>query len=166
MSATTCRATAVLANPVAAARSGAVRRQPGLHQTASHSSSVSSGRVTLRSSSRRLKSAVRAKEAKDVDWDAKTKEMTAERIMEKCMEAMADGDEELLQSCLLELDEPAEQKSMIASLIEEKSEDDFWKKKLSEIAAERVLENCMSAVVRRLPLYSSLDIPLPPHGGY
>ena len=40
---------------------------------------------------------------KDVDWDAKTKEMTAERIMESCLEAMADGDENQLEACLLRL---------------------------------------------------------------
>jgi hypothetical protein len=27
-------------------------------------------------------------------------------VMEKCLEAMADGDEDLLESCLLELEEP------------------------------------------------------------
>ena len=38
-----------------------------------------------------------AKGSKDVDWDAKTKEMTAERVLEQCMEAMADGDEDRLE---------------------------------------------------------------------
>ena len=103
-----------------------------------------------------------AKGSKDVDWDAKTKEMTAERIMEKCMEAMADGDEELLQSCLLELEEPEEKNSVIANLIEEKSDDEFWRKKLAEIAAERVLENCMSAVVRRVHVHVHVHSSLPP----
>lgn len=85
----------------------------------------------------------------DVDWDAKTKEMTAERIMEKCMEAMADGDQDLLESCLLELEEPKEKTMVLESLMKEKEEDAFWKDKLAEIAAERVLDNCMSAVVSR-----------------
>ena len=43
---------------------------------------------------------------KDVDWDAKTKELTAERVLEQCMEAMADGDEDRLEACLLELEDP------------------------------------------------------------
>ena len=170
-----CRAAAVLSTPVAS-RSGAARRRHGVHQTAVRSS-VSTGRVTLRSSSRRVNSVVRAKEDEDVDWDAKTKEMTAERIMEKCMEAMADGDEELLQSCLLELEEPEEKNSVIANLIEEKSDDEFWRKKLAEIAAERVLENCMSAVVRRVHVHVQVHVhsslpPTPPSpvasspGGY
>ena len=85
--------------------------------------------------------------AKDVDWDAKTKELTAERIMEQCMEAMADGDEERLQECLLELEDPEETKQVIEK-VSSKTDDEFWKAKLAEIAAERVLENCMSAVVR------------------
>ena len=96
---------------------------------------------------RRL-SAVRANGTDSVDWDAKTKEMTAERIMERCLEAMAEGDEEQLASCLLELEEPEEKSTVIESLITKKKEDEFWTKKLQEIAAERVLENCMSAVVR------------------
>lgn len=91
--------------------------------------------------------AERKASAKDVDWDAKTKELTAERIMEQCMEAMADGDEARLEACLLELEDPEETKQVIAE-VSSKTDDEFWKAKLAEIAAERVLENCMSAVVR------------------
>ncbi len=87
-----------------------------------------------------------AKGKKDVDWDAKTKELTAERVLEQCMEAMADGDEDRLEACLLELETPEETKS-VAAAASAKTDDEFWKKKLAEIAAARVLDNCMSAVM-------------------
>ena len=143
MSATVCRTAAVLTVPLAA---GAGARRHQIAQSTTNTNTVSSTRVALRAS-RRL-AVMRAKDSDDVDWEAKTKEMTAERVIEKCMEAMADGDEDLLQSCLLELEEPEEKASVMESLMEEKSDDEFWKNKLSEIAAERVLDNCMSAVVR------------------
>ena len=84
-----------------------------------------------------------AKGKKDVDWDAKTKELTAERVLEQCMEAMADGDEDRLEACLLELETPEETGGRGVR----EADDEFWKKKLAEIAAARVLDNCMSAVM-------------------
>ena len=87
---------------------------------------------------------------KDVDWDAKTKQMTAERIMDACLEAMADGDEGRLEACLLELEDEGERAGVIDSLQQtpQVKDDKFWQGKLQEIAAERVLDNCMAAVVR------------------
>ena len=87
---------------------------------------------------------------KDVDWDAKTKQMTAERIMDACLEAMADGDEGRLEACLLELEDEGERAGVIDSLQKtpQVKDDKFWQGKLQEIAAERVLDNCMAAVVR------------------
>ena len=46
----------------------------------------------------------------------KTKEMTAERVLESCLQAMADGDEEELDSCLMELDDKEDQTAVIGSL--------------------------------------------------
>ncbi|ACO69938.1 predicted protein [Micromonas commoda] len=86
---------------------------------------------------------------KDVDWDAKTKQMTAERIMDACLEAMADGDEGRLEACLLELEDEGERAGVIDSLQQtpQVKDDKFWQGKLQEIAAERVLDNCMAAVM-------------------
>ena len=110
---------------------------------------IGSVRAAARGASRvRRPSLVRAaaKGKKDVDWDAKTKELTAERVLEQCMEAMADGDEDRLEACLLELETPEETKS-VAAAASAKTDDEFWKTKLAEIAAARVLDNCMSAVM-------------------
>ena len=88
---------------------------------------------------------------KDVDWEQKTREMTAERVMEACMEAMAEGDESKLDACLLELEDPTAKRGVVDDLLDRKKGegDEFWAAKLRAIAAERVLENCMEAVVRR-----------------
>ena len=101
--------------------------------------------------SRRVPPPLAAKpKEKDVDWDAKTKQMTAERIMDACLEAMADGDEGRLEACLLELEDEGERAGVIDSLQKtpQVKDDKFWQGKLQEIAAERVLDNCMAAVVR------------------
>lgn len=101
--------------------------------------------------SRRVPPPLAAKpKEKDVDWDAKTKQMTAERIMDACLEAMADGDEGRLEACLLELEDEGERAGVIDSLQKtpQVKDDKFWQEKLQEIAAERVLDNCMAAVVR------------------
>jgi|TARA_B110000977_G_scaffold201824_1_gene298999 hypothetical protein len=105
-------------------------------------------RHSLRSTTRRSNSTVlRAKGKKDdVDWQAKTKELTAERVLDECMQAMADGDEDRLEACLLELETPEETKA-VAAKASAKTDDKFWQDKLSEIAAARVLDNCMSAVM-------------------
>ena len=97
---------------------------------------------------RQVSLAAKPKE-KDVDWDAKTKEMTAERIMESCLEAMADGDENRLEACLLELEDESERADVIDNLQKtpQVKDDKFWQEKLKEIAAERVLDNCMAAVM-------------------
>lgn len=62
------------------------------------------------------------------------------------MEAMADGDEDRLEACLLELETP-EETNEVAAAASAQTDDEFWKKKLAEIAAARVLDNCMSAVM-------------------
>ena len=100
--------------------------------------------------SRRVPPPLAAKpKEKDVDWDAKTKQMTAERIMDACLEAMADGDEGRLEACLLELEDEGERAGVIDSLQKtpQVKDDKFWQGKLQEIAAERVLDNCMAAVM-------------------
>ena len=102
---------------------------------------------------------------KDVDWDAKTKQMTAERIMDACLEAMADGDEGRLEACLLELEDEGERAGVIDSLQKtpQVKDDKFWQGKLQEIAAERVLDNCMAAVVRSRRLVPRPRAPRNPH---
>ena len=102
---------------------------------------------------------------KDVDWDAKTKQMTAERIMDACLEAMADGDEGRLEACLLELEDEGERAGVIDSLQQtpQVKDDKFWQGKLQEIAAERVLDNCMAAVVRSRRLVPRPRAPRNPH---
>ena len=64
----------------------------------------------------------------------------------QCLEAIANGDEDRLQSCLLELETPEDTMS-VAARASEATKDKFWQEKLSEIAASRVLDNCMSAVM-------------------
>jgi hypothetical protein len=137
-------------------RAAAVARAP--------SSSAPAAVVRSRATTRRRRSAggVRCDAAggdeaasssskKDVDWEQKTREMTAERVMEACMEAMAEGDESKLDACLLELEDPTAKRGVVDDLLDRKKGegDEFWAAKLRAIAAERVLENCMEAVVRR-----------------
>ena len=116
--------------------------------------------------SRRVSLPLAAKpKEKDVDWDAKTKQMTAERIMDACLEAMADGDEGRLEACLLELEDEGERAGVIDSLQKtpQVKDDKFWQGKLQEIAAERVLDNCMAAVVRSRRLVPRPRAPRNPH---
>lgn len=116
--------------------------------------------------SRRVSLPLAAKpKEKDVDWDAKTKQMTAERIMDACLEAMADGDEGRLEACLLELEDQGERAGVIDSLQKtpQVKDDKFWQGKLQEIAAERVLDNCMAAVVRSRRLVPRPRAPRNPH---
>ena len=54
------------------------------------------------------------------------------------------------RACLLELEDEGERAGVIDSLQKtpQVKDDKFWQGKLQEIAAERVLDNCMAAVVR------------------
>jgi len=90
---------------------------------------------------------VRAAKGK-VDWETKTQEMTAERVLENCLEAIADGDSNALEACLLELGGDEREDAISNLLLQEKVRDDeLWQKKLTELSAERALENCMEAVM-------------------
>jgi len=141
MSTTMCRAAAVFPTVAAGARSS--RRLARSRVVV-----VRAGHPNKKSKGGGGKGVGGSRDTGDVDWAAKTKELTADRVMEKCMDAMASGDETLLESCLLELEEPAEKTAVLSDLMKKKQDDAFWQKKLSEIAAERVLDNCMTAVVR------------------
>jgi hypothetical protein len=80
MSTSMCRSAAVFTTPTAAAAARSSARQlGGKANNANVNSAIANSGVALRRSSRRL--AVLRATPKDVDWDAKTKEMTAERIM-------------------------------------------------------------------------------------
>ena len=75
---------------------------------------------------------------KDVDWDAKTKQMTAERIMDACLEAMADGDEGRLEAYLLELEDEGERaKSSTRCSRPQLKDDKFWQGKLGRSRRRR-----------------------------
>ena len=90
----------------------------------------------------------------DVDWEEKTKEFTSERVLESCLSAMASGDEDALEACLLEVDTELESTEVSTKTIEtlrarpEVKGDAFWTQKLKELSAERVFEDCMTAVMR------------------
>ena len=81
----------------------------------------------------------------EVDWEAKTLEMTAERVLEQCLEAMADGDE--IGSRRACSSSTPRRRRRASSTRPKRTDDQFWKDKLAEIAAERVLDNCMAAVM-------------------
>ena len=96
----------------------------------------------------------RAATPDDVNWEAKTKEFTSERLLASCLDAMAAGDEAALEACLLEVDDALEDTSVSSETIKtlqkrpEVSGDTFWTQKLKELSAERVFEDCMTAVMR------------------
>ena len=82
---------------------------------------------------------------------------TSERVLRSCLDAVASGDADALERCLLECDEALETTGVGASGAEIVAElrkrpevrgDAFWREKLKELSAERVFEDCMTAVMR------------------
>ena len=102
----------------------------------------------------RVAPVARASDPKDVDWTAKTKEFTSERVLQSCLEAVAAGDEAALDACLLEVDTELASTEVSTEVVnamrgmDAVSKDAFWAKKLKELSAERVFEDCMTAVMR------------------
>jgi len=97
----------------------------------------------------------RASASDDADWDAKTKAFTSERVLRSCLDAVASGDADALDACLLECDDGFDEHGVSATAtIEtlrrrpEVTGDAFWTAKLKELSAERVFEDCMTAVMR------------------
>lgn len=89
-----------------------------------------------------------------MDWEKRTKQFTSERVLESCLSAVASGDEAALEACLLEVDAELESTEVSTKTIEtlrkrpEVKGDAFWAQKLKELSAERVFEDCMTAVMR------------------
>jgi len=89
-----------------------------------------------------------------VDQHAQAKEFTKERVLQTCLDAVAAGDEAALEACLLEVDvetASTETSAEVVNTLKNMSEvknDAFWVKKLKELSAERVFEDCMTAVMR------------------
>jgi len=115
-----------------------------------------SATTTRRTTTRmhRTSSQRRAATPDDVNWEEKTKEFTSERLLASCLDAMAAGDEAALEACLLEVDDALEDTTVSSETIKtlqkrpEVSGDVFWTQKLKELSAERVFEDCMTAVMR------------------
>ena len=111
-------------------------------------------RATSRASTVRARRVSSSATNDDVDWAEKTKEFTSERVLESCLSAMASGDEDALEACLLEVDAELESTEVSTKTIEtlrtrpEVKGDAFWTQKLKELSAERVFEDCMTAVMR------------------
>jgi hypothetical protein len=113
-------------------------------------------RMTMRPMHRMTSSSSQRRAAKsdDVNWEQKTKEFTSERLLASCLDAMAAGDEAALEACLLEVDDALEDTAVSSETIKtlqkrpEVSGDAFWTQKLKELSAERVFEDCMTAVMR------------------
>jgi len=81
-----------------------------------------------------------------IDWDKQNDRFKAERIYDECLEAIADGDEQKLEQCLLQINSEKKIKK-ISKKLEDATGDQFWKMKVKEIAATRVLDDCMSAIL-------------------
>ena len=75
-------------------------------------------------------------------------------MLQTCLDAVAAGDEAALEACLLEVDvetASTETSAEVVNTLKNMSEvknDAFWVKKLKELSAERVFEDCMTAVMR------------------
>ena len=82
----------------------------------------------------------------DIDWDAQNDRFKAERIFDQCLGAIADGDELALESCLLQI-ESEKKVAKLSKKLGEAAPDAFWKKKVKEIAATRIVDDCMSAIL-------------------
>jgi hypothetical protein len=76
-------------------------------------------------------------------------------VLRSCLDAVASGDEAELERCLLECEDGFDEHGVSATAtIEtlrrrpEVKGDAFWTAKLKELSAERVFEDCMTAVMR------------------
>ena len=96
--------------------------------------------------SRRFVSFASSSSKEDIDWDAQNDRFKAERIFDQCLGAIADGDEQALESCLLQI-ESEKKVAKLSKKLEEAAPDAFWKKKVKEIAATRIVDDCMSAIL-------------------
>ena len=117
--------------------------------TTTHTSSSSSSRIRGRRPMRTpLLKGVKASSTKkdSIDWDEQNDRFKAERIFDQCLGAIADGDEEMLESCLLQI-ESDKKVQKLSKKLEQAAPDVFWKKKVKEIAAARIVDDCMSAIL-------------------
>jgi len=96
--------------------------------------------------SRFVRSFATSSSKEDIDWDAQNDRFKAERIFDQCLGAIADGDEQALESCLLQI-ESEKKVAKLSKKLEEATPDAFWKKKVKEIAATRIVDDCMSAIL-------------------
>ena len=113
-----------------------------------HTSSSSSSRIRGRRPTRTPLKGVKASSTKkdSIDWDEQNDRFKAERIFDQCLGAIADGDEEMLESCLLQI-ESDKKVQKLSKKLEQAAPDVFWKKKVKEIAAARIVDDCMSAIL-------------------
>ena len=86
------------------------------------------------------------KDVNAIDWDAQNDRFKAERIFDQCLGAIADGDVDALESCLLQI-ESDKKVAKLSKKLEDATPDAFWKKKVKEIAATRIVDDCMSAIL-------------------
>ena len=89
---------------------------------------------------------LRATKKDSIDWDEQNDRFKAERIFDQCLGAIADGDEEMLESCLLQI-ESDKKVQKLSKKLEQAAPDVFWKKKVKEIAAARIVDDCMAAIL-------------------
>ena len=86
------------------------------------------------------------KDVNAIDWDAQNDRFKAERIFDQCLGAIADGDVDALESCLSQI-ESDKKVAKLSKKLEDATPDAFWKKKVKEIAATRIVDDCMSAIL-------------------
>lgn len=119
-----------------------------------HTTARRTHRVAKHAPRRASRVHTRAKDPKDIDWQAKTKEFTSERVLASCLEAVIAGDEAALDACLFEVDNETDSTDVSTEVVntlrgmDAVTKDAFWEKKLRELSAERVFEDCMTAVMR------------------
>lgn len=108
-------------------------------------------RETRSNASRRAASS----DAANRDAETETEALASERVLRSCLDAVASGDEAELERCLLECEDGFDEHGVSATAtIEtlrrrpEVKGDAFWTAKLKELSAERVFEDCMTAVMR------------------
>ena len=94
-------------------------------------------------------------DAANRDAETETEALASERVLRSCLDAVASGDEAELERCLLECEDGFDEHGVSATTtIEtlrrrpEVKGDAFWTAKLKELSAERVFEDCMTAVMR------------------
>ena len=84
------------------------------------------------------------KKTTTIDWEKQNDRFRAERIFDECLSAIADGNEDALQACLMQIE--SEKKVATLSKKLEKRVDDSWNEKIKQIVASRVLDDAMSAI--------------------